>query len=145
MGQVHNPYDDTALMALAVAIDENVEDIKAVTDAELMLTGTNGILTTDGNEQTMYVNEIPAGIFKPLVLYIDFTAHTAGETVVIREYHRLFAGGAYVLFDTTTQAGALVPPGMKVELSPNRHGVRVSIQRTGGVNRAYPWFVAYEV
>ncbi len=69
---VHNPMDETQILAdLAVidgVVDAILEDtvaIRRVTDAEPVLTEINGSFVTDGTEQTVYVAENPAGIFEP--------------------------------------------------------------------------------
>ena len=64
-----------------------------------ILTETGGTLTTDGNEQNLYINETPAGVFVPRTLKINTTNHTAAETIVIREYYRTVSGGNYLEHD----------------------------------------------
>ena len=153
-GNVHNPYDDTALLALIVIIDalcdailEDTDAIREVTDAEPVLTETSGSITTTAAEQNIYINNAPAGVFRPICVKIDFTAQTATETVVIRTYYRISSvgGAALILQDTVTYAGVVSPELINIDLEPNRYGVAVTIQRTvAGVDRAYDWEVFYE-
>ncbi len=138
MAHVGNPADIRQLA-------ENVVSIKAVTDALETLTETGGTLTTDGTEQTLYVNETPAGVFRPLIVKIDFTAHTATETLVVRTYYRIVDGGAYVQQDEAEYIGVIDPLLLNIALEPNRYGVRVSVEKTAGTNRAYPWEAVYAV
>ena len=152
---IHNPYDDTALLILIallqVDVDEILEDteaIREVTDAEPVLEETGGSVTTTGAEQTIYINNAPAGVFRPVCIKIDFTAQTATETVVLRTYYRIspVGGSNLILQDTVTYAGVVSPDLINIDLEPNRYGVWVTIQNTAvGVHRAYDWEVFYEV
>ena len=150
-GNVHNPYDDTALLALIVIIDalcdailEDTGAIREVTDSEAILTEISGQLTTDGTVQNLYIAENPAGVFRPVCLKLDFTNHTAAETVVLKLYYRIQPGGAYVEQDSVTYAGVPANLLINTDFEPNRYGIKVTIQKTAGANRAYDWEVFYE-
>jgi len=117
----------------------------AMATAMGILTETGGTLTTDGNEQTIYLNNSPAGVFKPMCLKIETSAQTATETIVIREYYRASSGGALLLYDKVTYVGTISDEGITIHLDPNRFGVEVTIEKTAGANRDYPWEVFYEV
>lgn len=126
-------------------LEENVTTILAgVTAAAPMsaamgiLTETGGTLTTDGNEQTIYRNNTPAGVFKPMCLKIETSAQTATETIVLREYYRASSGGALLLYDSATYLGRIDGEGITIHLDPNRFGVEVTIEKTAGTNRDYP-------
>ena len=151
MGGVFNPYDDAALMAaiavidgLADAILEDTIAIREVTDAEAVLTETGGTITTDGTEQNIYINNSPAGVFEPRWLNINFANQTVTETVVLRTYYRNVSGGGWVRDDIATYVGVPADLLKWVELHPTRFGVRVTIEKTAGTNRAYVWEVFYE-
>jgi len=153
MGGVSNIYDDTYLLSLIVILDalldailEDTGAIREVTDSEAILTEVAGQITTDGTEQILYTEETPAGIFEPRCCKIDFTNHTAGETVVIRVSYRISpAGGALLrLQSATTFAGAQDPGLINISLEPNRYGFGITIEKTAGTNRAYDWEVFYE-
>jgi len=148
---VHNPYDDTYLLSLIVIIDalcdailEDTGAIREVTDSEAILTEVAGQITTDGSEQILYTEETPAGIFEPRCCKIDFTNHTAGETVVVRVSYRIAPGGNLILQSATTFAGAQDPDLINIELEPNRYGFGITIEKTAGDNKAYDWEVFYE-
>jgi len=151
----HNVYDDTYILSLIVIInalcDEIYEDtdaIREVTDAEPVLEETGGSLTTTGAEQTIYINNAPAGVFRPVCVKIDFTNQTVTETTVLKTYYRIspVGGSALILQDTVTYVGVVSPKLINIDLEPNRYGVRVSIQNTAiGTHRAYDWEVFYEV
>jgi len=144
MGGVHNPPDLTTLEAAITAIQEDVDAIREVTDSEAILTEVGGQITTDGTEQTIYTEEAPAGIFRPVSAKVDFTNHTAGETVILRLYYRIAPGGAFVRQDATTFAGVPVDLLIHTDFEPNRYGIRFTIEKTAGANRAYDWEVFYE-
>ncbi len=149
---VHNVYDDTYLLSLIVIIDaicdsilEDTEAIREVTDSEAILTEVAGQITTDGNEQTVYTEENPAGIFEPRCFKIDMTNQTAAETVDIKVYYRIGVGLNMILQSNTTFAGAQDPDLKLISLEPNRYGIRITIQNTAlGTHRAYDWEVFYE-
>ena len=150
---IHNVYDDTALLedvadiqTVVDAIQEDVTDIKAVTDALPTLSETGGTVTTDGTEQNVYVNAAPLGVFNPICVMIDCTHHTATETIVIRLYYDIAPGGhALTLADETTFVGLISPAILIIDLDPNRYGVSVTMEKTVGTNRAYPWDVLFEI
>jgi hypothetical protein len=129
-----------------VLLQADVTDILTVTNALPTLSETGGTVTTDGTEQNVYINAAPLGVFNPLCVKIDCTAHTATETIVINLYYDVAPGGAGLLLaDTLTFAGAITPPILTIDLDPNRYGVRVTIQKTAGTNRVYPWEALYEI
>jgi len=134
-----------AILVDTTAIEIAVNAIKAQTDGLPVLTETGGTITTDGNVQDLYINNAPGGIFRPICVKIDFTNHTAGETVVITTNYRIKAAGGLTLQDTVTYAGVPASPLININLEPNRFGIRVTIQKTAGANRDYDWEVFYEV
>ena len=140
-------FDTAALEATLAVVDTVVDAIKVKTDGIGILTETGGTLTTDGNVQNLYINNAPSGVYKPLCLKVDFTAHTAGETVEIIEYYRIKSGGDWIqktLAADVEHAGVEDPLLFKLELDPTRYGIKVTIQKTGGANRAYDWEIIYE-
>ena len=151
--KVYNAYDDAALVLLIVALQAGVTNIlalvtiiEAVTSALPTLAETGGTVTTDGTEQNVYINANPLGEFNPICVTINCTNQTAGETIVIREYLDNAPGGAgLILVDEVTYVGLISPEMLIIDLNPNRYGVAVTIERTGGVARAYPWNAHYEI
>ena len=138
---VNNPADVTAILDIGA----DIAAIREITDAEPVLEETGGILTTDGTVQNLYINNAPAGIYRPVCIDIDFTNHTAGETVVIRLSKRMYGGGGWIEFDELSFAGVQDPLGKTIELLPTRFGIMVTIEKTVGTNRAYRWEAFYEV
>lgn len=135
-----------AVLALLTTVAANVTDILAVVLGLPTLSETGGTITTDGTEQNVYINAAPLGEFNPVCVTINCTAQTAGETIVIRQYYDNAPGGAgLILVDEVTYVGVIDPPMLVIDLDPNRWGVAVTIERTAGVARAYPWDVHYEI
>jgi len=114
-----------------------------IVNASLVTTETGGTLTTDGNEQDLYINNAPAGVFEPLLLQLDCTNMQAGDTIVIRVYYRIIPGGNLIKKDETSFSDAQDPPLKNVAIEPNRYGIQVTIQRTVGGDRAYDWEAIY--
>ncbi len=162
---VSNVYDDTALVAAIADLDDDliliaaalviidnevgiidavVDAIRVVTDATPVLTETGGTLTADGSEQNVYINNAPAGVYRPICVKIDFTDHEATETVVLRTYYRIADGGALILDDAQTYIGVPTVPLINIELLPTRFGVQVTLEKTAGTNRNYLWEAFYE-
>lgn len=111
----------------------------------MTLTETGGTLTTDGTEQDVYINNAPAGLYIPKFIFVDFTAHTAGETVVVKSYYRIKTGGNWIKNTDDTYAGVQDPLLIHLALKDNRYGIKVTAEKTAGVNRAYDWEVVYEI
>lgn len=120
-----------------------VRAIFDIVNAGLVTTETGGTLTTNGNEQNLYINNAPSGVFEPLLLQLDCTNMQAGDTIVIRTYYRILDGGNLRKKDEVTLSDAQDPALKNVMLEPNRYGVQVTIQRTAGVDRDYDWEALY--
>jgi len=149
---IHNPSDLTELEAAVAVIDAEIEDlqedvdaIQAIVEAEAILEETGGELTTDGTEQNVYINNAPEGVYEPRWLIIDFANQTVTETVRILVYYRIAPAGPWVIDDRETVVGVPVNAGIAILLKPTRFGVRVTMEKTVGTNRDYDWEVFYEV
>lgn len=137
--------DEVLILHESIVSDSaTIDNIFDLVNAILTLTETGGTITTDGTEQNVYINNAPSGIFDPKIVQIDFTNHTATETVVIREYYRIKSGGGLIKKDESQFAGVQDPPLKNVTLEPNRFGVQVTIEKTVGTNRAYDYEVVYK-
>ena len=126
-------------------VDTVVDAIKVVTDALATLTETGGTVASSGAETDIYINNAPSGVFKPIALKIDFTNHTAAETVMVTEYYRIKSGGAWLKEDYVVFEGAQDFESIVVDLNPNRYGVKVTIEKGAGSDRNYDWEVFYEI
>lgn len=121
-------------------------DIFTETNAILELNETGGTLTATGAEDTLYLNNAPAGEYEPKALLLDLDLMQAGDTILVRVYYRIKSGGGLQLYDYQTYTGAdgSLSDGRKlisVDLLPNRYGVQVTLEQTAGVNRDYDWAV----
>ena len=123
---------------------KGLEQIYDFIDTFLKLGRIGDTLTTDGNEQTLFIQDAPAYKFKPIKFLIDTTAHTATETIVLRVYLRLKSGGNYIEFDELTLVGAQDPLGVSLDLYPNLYGIKITIEKTGGTNRSYDYEIWIE-
>jgi len=111
----------------------------------MTLTETGGTLTTDGTEQDVYINNAPAGLYTPKIVLIDFTNHTAGETVVVKSYYRIKSGGGWIENTLDTYAGLQSPELIHLALKDTRYGIKVTAEKTAGGNQDYDWEVVYVI
>ena len=131
-------------------VDETVDQIHAQTSAELTIQTTGGTITTTGAEQNLYYDNEPLGVFCPVVLMLDLDNMTASETIEVKVYHRMLDAGGLQLFQYATWTGldGSLPSSRKIdklELYPNRHGYRVTLNLTAGDNIDIPWELYYGV
>jgi hypothetical protein len=122
---------------------QRLVDIFNIVNALLLDAETGGSLTADGTEQTVYINNTPAGIFEPLIVNIDCTNMAAGDVTVLRTYYRIAAGGNLIKKDEVTLNGAQDPDLKNIILEPNRYGAHVTLEQVAGTNRDYDWEVLY--
>lgn len=122
-----------------------LEAIYDIVNAMLQTSETGGTVTTDGTEQNLYINNVPAGAYKPLVLKLDTTAMVAGDTVDVKYYERVKSTGNLILQETRRFSDAQAQPLKKVAMYANRHGVRTTITRVAGAaDRAYDWEIVMD-
>ena len=115
------------------------------------LTETGGTLLADGTEQNVVINNAPAAVFKALHITLDLENMDANDTIVIKWYERISAGGALNLSDqpiTYTGVVGGLPNSQKqitIDLKPNRYGFKVTLQQTAHVSyKNYVWEYIYE-
>lgn len=121
-----------------------IKGIYDTVNADLVTSETGATLTATGAEQDLYVNAIPSGAYKPLVLKVDMTNMAAGDTTTIRVYERLSAMGAMSKIDEKAFIGVQDPIQKSITLNAIRHGIRTTLEQSAGVNRAYTWEVVVE-
>ena len=121
-----------------------VDAIRAITDAMPILTETGGTLTTTGAVQTLYINNAPDGVYKPLSLNVDLSNHGAANTIQLRVLYRNAAGGALIQRDILSLAGVLDSDSVNIDLEANRFGIQITAQLTAGPNYDLTWEVFYE-
>jgi len=88
--------------------------------------------------------EAPMAVFKPTKIKVDCSNMNWGDSTILRWYERMAGGGGYVQKDELQLDDLQTIPLKNIELEPNRHGVRITLQQTAGVNRAYPWEYLWE-
>jgi len=131
----------------SVAPGSVVLDIDQMSD-NLNSTGvmyeTGGSITTTGAEQTLLIMDDPLGIALVSAVIVDFDAMVGGDTIVFRTYYRIGPGLGMQLYDYDSWVGADggLANGEKLDTVSGgyyRYGYRLTIQRTGGVDHAFPW------
>ncbi len=130
-------------------VDDTVDQILALENAELVLQSTGGTITADGTEQTLLLINEPLGCFNGLAVYVNLDNMAGGDTTVFRVYYRIADAGDLEQQDYQSYTGA--DGGLangntliKIDLGPNRHGIWVTMDQTAGVNRDYPYEVFIE-
>lgn len=102
-----------------------------------LLGGNPATITTDGTEQTL------AGFpFTALGFVggrIDVSNMQGGDVLVVKTYYQHKSGGSYILEHATTLTGVQVDKSYHFPMTENLVGVKVTIQRTGGVDRSYDY------
>ena len=129
--------------------NEKLDGIYGFEAGMLFLSSTGGTLTADGTEQTLYYDNEPLGVAHPISLIIDLDAMDEGDTIEIKIYHRLSDAGNLKQLNYVAYTGA--DGGLSngneaalIELYPNRHGYRITLNQTAGTNRDYPWEIFME-
>jgi len=123
---------------------KGLQQIYDLIDQLFNLNRVGDTITTDGTEQILWIIDNPDFPFKPTKLIVDFTNNTATETVEIKLYYRIKDGGSYILNATYTYIGAQDPDLIDIDLLPNTFGVKLTIEKTAGTNRAYDYEIYFE-
>ena len=118
-------------------------DIFGETNAILQLSETGGTITTDGAVQTVYINNAPAGVYKPEAIQLDLTAMAAGDDLQVRVYYRISAAGNLIMQDDITFSDLQAIPLKTITLLPNRFGIQVTLQELAGAHNDIPWEVLF--
>ena len=103
----------------------------------------SGSIAMTGAEQTLL--EQPDGIVSRVSGYIDLTNLAAGDTLSIRMYLRVVAGGAWRLYHQDEYNGPVAPAVVHVVERPENHGLRLTLQQTAGVNKVIDYEFYQEV
>lgn len=123
---------------------QRLMDIFNLDNAMLELNETGAAVTTDGTEQDLFRVNVPAAVFKPLIVDIDCTNMVAGDMIELRSYYRKVTGGNLIKKDDIVLSGAQNPASKTLELQPNRYGIQVTITRLLGTDRVYQVSVLYD-
>ena len=134
---IPNEYDVLHALPFNFKVDDqdNIEDPLGMNAARLEVE-THIITTQKSNLNNLKKAVRGAGV--------EVENMQAGDTIEVKVYHRLSDGGGLQLFAFYTWTGA--DGGLdnsekidQIDLYPNRHGFRITLDQTGGVNRDYPW------
>ena len=133
----------------SAGVEDTAEQIHELVAAEFTLQETGGTVTATGAEQSLYLNDNPLGVFRPVAVFVDLSAMQQADTTVFRVYYRISAGGNLQLQDYQSYTG--VVGGLAnskeliiIDLYPNRFGTWVTLEQTAGSVRDYPWSVFTE-
>ena len=118
-------------------------DIFGETNAILQLSETGGTITTDGAVQNVYINNAPAGVYKPEAIQLDLTAMAALDQIQVRVYYRISTAGNLIMQDDITFSDLQAIPLKTITLLPNRFGIQVTLQELAGAHNDIPWAVYY--
>lgn len=146
IGTNTDPAGTTTLFAYLASLLASGGATFAIVNALLMLAETGGTvtLTAPGTEDNVYINDAPAGVFKPLLVTIDLSDLALGEVATVRTRYRIAPGGALELKGAPVIfAGVQAEPLKDIVLQPNRYGIQVTLDGTTGV--VVDWSVFYEV
>jgi len=94
-----------------------------------------GSVTMDGTEINVVLDEITGNPQRYLEGYIDLSPMAAGDTIIIRQYMKITATGAYVKYAEETYSGAQDLPLLYITTKPGRYGIRITAQQTAGTYR----------
>jgi len=95
-----------------------------------------GSLLMTGVEQT--IKEILTTVSK-LHCFVDLTPMLAADTVVVRQYIKIKAAGAFAKYAEETYNNVQTLPMLYIVTKPANHGIRITIQQTAGTYRTFDW------
>jgi hypothetical protein len=101
-----------------------------------------GSVAMDGTEKTVVLDEVTGNPQRFLEGYIDLSPMASGDTIVIRQYMKITATGAYVKYAEETYSGAQTLPLLYITTKSGRYGIKITAQQTAGTNRtlSYQFF-----
>jgi len=123
---------------------EQLQAINDIVSAMLELMQTGNTLTADGTEQDVYVEDTPAGVMNTGYVKINLDNMADGDRIVVTEYSKDTAGGGWVEEDSNIYEdadGGLEDDSTKItiQIPPNRHGWKVTLDQEIGTFRDYPY------
>ena len=73
--------------------------------------------------------------------YVDLSAMHAGDSLMVRQYMKIAAEGDYIKYGEVPYDDLQNIPLLWITPKPGMYGVKLTIQQTAGVNRAFPYAV----
>jgi hypothetical protein len=98
-------------------------------------TPIEGSVAMDGTEKNVVLDEVTGNPQRFLEGYIDLSPMASGDTIVIRQYMKITATGAYVKYAEETYSGAQTLPLLYITTKSGRYGIKITAQQTAGTNR----------
>ncbi len=110
----------------------------------MALTETGGTITLDSSEQTAYLNNTPATVYRPKTFLVDCT-NTSGYGVTYKESYRIQASGNMVQHYAQMLSGLGDNALWSRDLLPNRFGAKLTLQGLAAQSgKTMDWAVFYE-
>lgn len=120
----------TAVQGGAQTIESVGTDVKNILD----MTHTAASVTMTGSEVTLF-EFVPTTPSMFEGGKIDLTNMAAGDTIVVKMYHKIKSGGNYILQTSTSYADDVSPDLIVIDGFACRYGVKVTATQSGGTNR----------
>jgi hypothetical protein len=93
-----------------------------------------GNLAADGTEQTLLEFE---GIAK-IIGYVDLSAMTIGDTIIIRQYMKLATAGSYKKYAELPLVGVQPEPLLYITPKETDVAILITLQQTTGILKRFP-------
>lgn len=100
-----------------------------------------GTIIADGTEQTVIE---AAGLMK-LEGYVDLSAMTEGDTVILRRYVKITADGNYKLHGEETYVGVQAQPLIRFPPLAGCYGIKVTLKQTMGTYKSFNYQFFFKV
>jgi len=104
-------------------------------EEDLLKQFSSGTLTADGTEQTV----VELTSLGHLEGYIDLSNMAPGDITVVKVYIKIKSGGSYRQYDSSTYSDAQTNSALHISSLPASYGLKITLQQTAGVNRAYDY------
>lgn len=94
-----------------------------------------GSITANGTEQTV----IELSELVTIYGWIDLSSMSSGDTVIIRYYVRIEAGGALRKYAEETFINAQANPMIRFPPVTARYGIKITLQQTSGTFKSFKY------
>jgi len=117
----------------AAAAGARIADLDRVKDIPRFEAVTEASIAMDGTEKTLVEKTDTLQAF--LEGDIDLTPMQAGDTIVVRQYMKIKAGGSYAKYAEESYTGVQTLPLLHIVTKINKRSIKVTAQQTAGTNR----------
>lgn len=94
-----------------------------------------GVITMDGTEQTLFIDEISGNPTRYLEGYVDFSSMGADDTIILRIYVKISLNGTYKMYANMTYSGVQDLPLAYIATKPTKYGLKITAEQTAGTYR----------